>query len=170
MKLSKLLAGLAVAASLISGAAQAEYVVNGTFSDPSFSSQTGWSVSSNAYFFSGNAYHEGNVGGSGVIQQLVSGGNGQLTLSYDFGANSGYQETYWNGVLLATIGVSPITYYQFTVMGTGSDLLQFFGRNDPSYNALSNVSVIPEPDMLLLMATALGLVGVASRRKSKQAA
>lgn len=38
----------------------------------------------------------------------------------------------------------------------------------PSTLNIANVA-IPEPGMLLLMATALGLVGVASRRKSKAA-
>lgn len=63
-------------------------------------------------------------------------------------------------------------FYTFTVTGTGADAILFNARDDPSYNALDNVSfsaatsTTPEPSSAGLVLIGFGLLaGVAWRRR-----
>ena len=97
---------LAIVATLgLLGATQAQaspnLVTNGDFS----AGGTGWNLSTCCRYFDG-AYHEGNVGGDGVIYQTIATPAGaSLLLTYDFFANSGgYGYTQWNGFTLPVEG------------------------------------------------------------------
>ena len=163
------MATLLTAIALTATAVQAtEFVTNGDFSAGS----TGWTTTSNAYFFD-NSYFEGNVGGEGRLRQVITGDFAPSLLQFDFSSNSGgYQRVEFNGIDISGIlAPGALTHYLFNVNGTGLDTLDFFGRNEPSYNQLSNVSLtgdntnVPEPTTVALVG--LGLLGfAASRRKS----
>ena len=98
-----------------------------------------------------------------------------LTLDFDFWSDAGSQFVLFNGNQVANSYTGPQgwTHYVFALgTATGSDTITFRGRNDPAYNALTNVSVtqsaaVPEPASWALMLGGFGLVGGALRsRKS----
>jgi hypothetical protein len=68
-----------------------EYSTNGKFFDPSETIQTEFTVESSAYYFFDNAYYEGDTRRSFVLQQIIVGAFGGLTLSFDFASNTGFQ-------------------------------------------------------------------------------
>ncbi|MES2391131.1 MAG: PEP-CTERM sorting domain-containing protein, partial [Acidobacteriota bacterium] len=77
-----------------------------------------------------------------------------------------------NGVpLLSLVGANLSSYSQYTFhfTGTGSDTLQFGGRNDNNYFALDDVSVqtaLPEPSGVLLLGTGMvAMLGLWARRR-----
>ena len=57
--------------------------------------------------------------------------------------------------------------FTFTVMGTGSDTLQFIGYNNPSFSFLDQVSVeaTPEPASFALIGGGLAAVGLIRKRR-----
>jgi hypothetical protein len=154
---------------------------------------TDWSLTGNTGFFNiepnsygygahtGDYYvYFGEVGSEGLLSQTVADTVGG---TYDFsfwlaGNGSGYSDVqpYWNGVSLGIISPVPnegYTQYSYLVTGTGSDTLTLGLRNDPSYDALDDVSLTPvgAPDAgssLALMATSLtGLCGLARKLRRK---
>jgi hypothetical protein len=174
LRMKKLATAVVLVLGSIGAAQAAQYITNGTFSDPSTTSntQTGWTVSplsGHAYFFSNNAYHEGMVGGEGLLQQTITDVVGPLTLSFDFSSNSGYQNTFFDSTLVSSISApTSLTHYSIGVTGTGTDTLQFYGRNDPNYNTLMNVSLtgtVPEPETYAMLLAGLGLIGFISYRR-----
>lgn len=185
-----LLAGAALAIGLGASAQAANLIVNGGFETGDF---TGWTVVENntgvettgydgLYPHSGTYFAAlGNVGCCGTISQTVSDTAGEaLTLTYfhmSDGGTPNYFETDWDGVAIAgsIINNAPdqrgsgYVEYQFDVTGTGSDTLQFVERNDPSYDALDDVSLtgaIPEPASWAMMM--LGLFGAGAILRSRR--
>ena len=175
MLLKKLVLASLAALSLNAVASTQEFIINGTFHDnPNQSTQvqTGWTVNSNAHYFNGNVYFEGAVNSTGSLSQTVLGAHGVAVLSFDFLATSGYQSVVWDGVTLGTVNApSPLTHYSYNVTATGHDTLTFLGQNNPSYNRLSNVSLlatvgaVPEPETYGMLLAGLGMVGFMARRR-----
>ena len=86
--------GIFLAAATLSIHAEAhasstDFIVNGHFSDPSISQQTGWEVSSDAYLFQNNSYQEGDtpiinpLATIGSLSQNVLDNVGTDTLSFN---------------------------------------------------------------------------------------
>lgn len=173
MKLSSLFASLAVAASLISGTASATPQDLTTWStygsvavSPSSATMYGSSGIYNNFnlapgaafsfnwFFQANDYMPFNDWAAVFVD-----GNLNLTLA-SVGSVGNYGNSGWQN--FSTILTNAVN---------GNITFSVNNGLDSALNSsltVANVNV-PEPDMLLLMATALALVGFASRRKSKTA-
>jgi len=134
-------------------------VTNGGFETGDF---TGWTVLDNdGYTFvtSPVAYDGaysavfGTIGHDTEIEQTITDVAGQHYFFSFFYENPGFTPNdftaQWNGATLfqsQDSGLQDWTQYSFEVVGTGSDTIAFFGRNDPAYTALDSVSVsLPEP-------------------------
>lgn len=191
MKISiyKALASVFVSSVVFCGTwanANPNLVANGSFETGDF---TGWTLvtpDSDSYTWVGGASYyppeDGNyaaffgaVGSDGTISQTLTTIPGQtydLTGWYENdGLTPNNGGVLWDGVILGGFtneSSHPWEEFYFSVTGTGSDSLEFFGRDDPGWWGLDNVSVsVPEPTSVAL--TALGLLAiVAARRKSKQ--
>ncbi len=177
------------AAAFIGFSAHAQWglVANGGFETGDF---TGWNVGGNTGYLSvqPNTYsygaHTGNfyvfygaVGSDTDLNQAIVDNPGQPYL-YSFwlaGDGSGYSDGIgeWNGVpVIGVAGTVPnqgYTEYSTIVIGTGLDQIDVLLRNDPSFDALDDVSLIPlgVPDsgstMAMMSFGLLGLGGVARR-------
>ena len=165
---------MAIAASAAAVSANAsELITNGDFS----AGGAGWSVSSNAFNFNNGAYQEGNIYGEGSISQtFLDAVGGALTLDYDW-SGGGYQYVVFNGAAVAgSYTENTGGHYTFSLgAGTGSDTIAFYGRNDPAFNALDNVSItqaggVPEPASWALMLTGFLGAGAVLRANRRQAA
>lgn len=173
MKLSSLLASVAVAASLVSGTASA-----------AIEDLTTWNTYGTVTATPSTAVMSGT---SGIFKSFNLGPNNTFSFDWFFQANDYMPFNDWaavvvNGNLSLTLAsVSTVGNYGNSGWQTYSTLLTnpvtgniTFSVSNAIDNALaSSLTVqnvaIPEPGMLLLMATALGLVGFASRRKNKAA-
>jgi len=194
-RIGKTIAAAAVAAVIGLGTtapASATLLTNGGFETGDF---TGWSVSEVFSFVgsgpqappsfpyagpkSGTNYALlGQIGNAGTISQGISDTLGKTySVTYwlaGVGDSPSYFDAYWNGTLIAgsdrTDFNSAAVYqkFQFSVVGSGSDVLLFHERDDPGYMALDSVSIkeVPEPGTLAMLGA--GLIGsIAARRKRK---
>jgi hypothetical protein len=188
MKFKNLLTVLAsiVLGSCASTPAMADLLTNGGFETGDF---TGWTQDGNigSTFASQGLYDSylpysgtyfaalGPIGSDGTLSQSVATTPGQLyTLTFylasngitpnDFTATFNNQVVFTGTNLDATSASSPYTYVQetFTTLATSTSTpLVFAFRNDPSYLALDDVSVVktpssaPEPASLALFAAGL---------------
>lgn len=125
----------------------------------------------------------GNVGHDSTLSQAFSDTSGaSYTFSFWYNANNTGSvsdfSAYFDGTQLLSLGnptytAGVWTQYTFTVTGTGSDTISFNSRNDPSWDALDNVSVsglapIPEPPTWTLFLLGAALFAAAARFGRKQ--
>jgi hypothetical protein len=169
-------------------AAPINYIVNGGFETGDYSGWTsagcgpaavessfaGWLPHSGNFFSA-----EGAIGCDHTLSQTFADVAGQsLLISFYLGSDGGTPNdlnVYWDGGLIYTAtniaSTQPFyTHYTFNVLATGSDTLMLGILNDPSWQALDDVSVtttVPEPGALILWGS--GLIGVAAAVRRKLA-
>ena len=159
-------------------------LVNGSFQDGDL---TGWTLSGpsglTVFCHAGFGYSAedsdhcyaalGSVGKDATITQSFAdtkGASYQFSFWYDAnGTGPSDFNADWDGTLLLGLtdtNTGGWVEYTFTEPGTGHDSISLGGYDNPSYDALDNVSVqTPEPATLALLGTLLGLAGVVRRRK-----
>jgi hypothetical protein len=181
-----LLIAAVIACFSVAQPALADLIANGGFETGDF---TGWTVVLDvtypasittlpAYVHSGT--YAAQVAGSASyneLSQTVSTTPGQyyalsfwlntITTGNDFRA-------LWDGNAVLTGNITPQGYvqYSYVVGGTGSDTVEFDGRNVPGWFYLDDVSLtptnaVPEPSgvVALLGLCGMGLLGMAWRRR-----
>lgn len=161
-----------------------------------YSSINGWSssgagievrdgVAGNA--FEGSNYVELDSNSNSAMAQTIKTVAGSLyTLSFEYSAREGVAaasnpiSVAWNGNLLGTAALDGIGQhgnvwhlYSFSVLGTGSDVLQFAatGTSDSVGGSLDAVSVsaVPEPSTAVLMVGGLAVIGLSlGRRRNRR--
>ncbi len=170
----------------VSSSASADLVTNGNFSGCSGHTCTGWTftraASGTVFFYSaGSAFFGAEDTSDDEISQTLSTVPGQLytvsfslvvgdprtnqNFSVDFGPTTIFSEL--------NMGSASQTTFSFNVSATSlSTSLEFFGRNDPSSNILTAVSVVPGttplPAALPLFATGLGALGLLGWRRKRK--
>jgi len=116
---------------------------------------------------SGNFFvYFGNIGGDDYISQNIADSVGAVyNLSYWVAGNGDTASdvnVYWDGLLVSSVNPIPLQgYVQYgtDVIGTGLDTLSIGLRQDPSWDALDDVSVAPDAGSTMSM-MALGLLGL----------
>jgi hypothetical protein len=194
-----LAAGL-IGFGMLPGVASADLVVNGGFETGDF---TGWTInpsptgdfpwtidgSSTGPFAGAHFASTGCIGptctsgpgGSFLSQNLATTPGQTYTLSFAYNPNAGQTSELvvdWGGTQVFDQVNGAAVYTVHTITGLvptdGSTNLTFFGRQDPDFNGLDNVSVnpagaaAPEPSSLLLVTSVVpGLLGLGIVRRRK---
>jgi hypothetical protein len=187
VRTSHSLAGcLAAAAVVASMAVRADYVTNGGFETGNFA---GWTQFGNTAFSGVDSFapHSGAyaaffgpVGSPGGIFQTLATTPGAV-YTIDFWLQNEADVTgnaspnafsfNWNGgaaeFVLTNAPASGYTHYSFGLVATSATTdLRFTFEHDPAFWDLDDVSVVPEPGTLALVALAGSLVGLARRRRN----
>ena len=118
--------------------------------------------------------------GPALSQSFATDAGGSYVLSYelsDLSSDPNGFQALWNGSVIpgsavVNAGDFGYTLYQFTVVGTGSDTLQFQSyQDDLSDWFLDDVTLdktgVPEPSPLLLMTGGFAALGVLRRKFSR---
>jgi hypothetical protein len=164
----------------------AGFSLNATATAVAPSGFTGLNAHSGAYFLA-----MGDVTTTypfGVISQTVTDTAGEtLTLSYwlaSAGGTPNFFEALWNGAVIpgstvTNIGPQDYTFFEFDVLGTGTDILSFHERNLLAYSALDDISLegtgvtppvdpgVPEPGSASMVAFALLALAALRRAQGK---
>jgi hypothetical protein len=121
----------------------------------------------------------GPVGPDGTLSQTLSTSSG-TDYTFDFylasvGDNPSDFSAYWDGTQLLSLtdpnSGAAYTLYSFSVVGTGSDTIQFDVADDPEYMALDDISVAPsvastpEPGSLSLLLLGLAAAVIMGRQR-----
>lgn len=197
MRLAKLALGLSLLAlvTIAPRLAHADGVVtNGDFSSPG--SLTGWN--SNDWFQdSSGSYNFASTGCVGpnclqggaypafLSQDLSTTPNESYTLNFSYAAGFWYPselQVFFGGNLVDDlVNLQTTSLNSYTVSGlvatSSTTTLEFFGRQDPDYDQLTNISVtddgptsaspVPEPGTIGMVGTGvLGLLGAVRRKFS----
>jgi PEP-CTERM motif len=156
----------------------------GDFAGWTHSGNTGSSaVTSGASYVNSGTYGAqlGPVGSDGLLTQVVTTSSGVLYnfgfyLHNDGGTPNDFSAS-WDGTpvfSLVNAPNSPYTPHIFSVLGTGSDTIQFAFRQDPNWWGLDDVGVIPanapvpEPATLTMLGTALLGAGFRHRKRRER--
>ena len=196
MKNTVFAAAVAAAALVAAGGSQAapNLITNGSFETGDF---TGWTVvdPSNETFvaasgFDGITAEDGNffaalgaVGLDGTVSQTFTDTAGatyeaSFYLASDGDTPNDFSVTGPGSLFLpeeSNIPAAPFGQFFGDFVGSGTDTITFFARNDPGFLGLDNVSVteiagVPEPAAWATMLVGLGLAGAALRRRRTLAA
>lgn len=174
----------------LSGAAQANIVVDGGFEDDSSAwTFSGWFRTDVSPYAGATAASTGCVGAgcvaigepskASVSQMLTTVAGATYTLQFFYSPGPGGPNSLrvlWDGTLELALDGTSDGYQSYILSGltassTGTQL-EFLGRQDPDYNRLDDVSVVqtaagvevPEPASIALLGA--GLLGLAARRRT----
>lgn len=187
MKLSKKMIAVLATTACFATSASAELITNGGFETGDLNGwTTGNFVTTNfdGYVTSGNySLYMGCVGDlCSTSQTIATTAGASYTFSFDYGSDGAQPNEFiarFGGVdVFHTVNDPTNTrpgfmHESFTVLASStSTLVEFLGRNDPAYQALDNVSVVPaasvvpEPGALALLLAGLAGLGLSKRRKT----
>jgi hypothetical protein len=191
MRLLSILGACALSAAALSatGANAANLVANGSFETGDF---TGWVTDAVSYpmYIVTNPVEDGTYAaqiagysyGPDTLTQTIATTNGQdYQLSFwRYQQAVGpvtFLDVTWDGTTVFSetlTGPGDVPYQNFTasVVGTGSDVLQFISANDPGWTYVDNVSLtsgVPEPATWAMMMLGFAGLGFAGYRRATSA-